>query len=86
MNLKLVTYFLIAIFYIQIVSASPIDVTFDKSSYHPGETVQGKIIPDSTLEDEIKTTDFHLELNGTNTNVYPFLSNLDENINFKNKI
>ena len=50
--------------------ANPLTIEFEKEQYYSGETVQGKLFIDESVQGEIKTTDFHLEINNTIINVF----------------
>jgi hypothetical protein len=77
MNLKFLVILFFSVLCISFVYASPVDITFEKNFYYLGETVQGKLYLDDSVNDKIKTTDFHLSFNGTNTNVYPTLNSFE---------
>jgi hypothetical protein len=61
--------------------ASPINVEFEKN-YYRGETVQGKLFIGEDVEDNLRTNDFRLELDGVPSNIYPTLIEFDDYIYF----
>ncbi len=82
MSLKFLSLaFFVAIFS-SLVVASPLTIEFDKENYYFGETVQGKMFFNESLEDDIKSTDFSLNFNESSFDVYPILVEFEDYIYF----
>ncbi len=75
---RLILCIFFVILFSNFIFASPLNVEFEKENYFFGETVQGKLFIDSSVQEEIKINDFHLESNGSITQIYPNLIEFDE--------
>jgi hypothetical protein len=77
MNFKFLILVFFAISLSNFALATPLIIEFERDSYFSGETVQGKIFSDGSLEEDIRSTDFYLSFNSSDYDVYPVLNEFE---------